>query len=316
MDRRLFLLSGVALLPAGAAFARRSGWRLAKAGEVKTASLTLKAADGRDVTVSVWAPAFRAPKRPLILFSHGANSAPGKYDRLLRSWAAQGWVVAAPLHVDSTDHPQAGKIDRTLFTPTRLADMALMADNAKAIEAAVGARVDAAAIVAAGHSYGGLIAQVLGGAEIQAFGTGAPIVARDPRVKAIVAFSPPGPVKGLVSAEGWAKIAVPMYLQTGTKDVLPMMAPTWEAHLVAHQSAPPGDQFAFVGTDVDHYFGNIIGRPELQAADQSQPFAAAVASSVAFLAAILLRDAGARRWLETGGVKADFGAAVHSFEKR
>jgi hypothetical protein len=34
---------------------------------------------------------------------------------------------------------------------------------------------------------------------------------------------------------------------------------------------------------VDHYFGNLIGRPEREAADQSAAFACAVTASLAFM---------------------------------
>ena len=59
---------------------------------------------GRKMEVWTW-PA-QGPRKGVILFSHGAASAPWKYEELINYWVAAGYAVYAPLHVDSTDHPQ------------------------------------------------------------------------------------------------------------------------------------------------------------------------------------------------------------------
>ena len=69
---------------------------------------------------------------------------------------------------------------------------------------------------------------------------------------------------------------------TGTADTLPMMAPTWDVHRVSFDVAP-GPSALFVGAGVDHYFGNIIGRPERTESGQGPQFDQAVTLTLAFL---------------------------------
>lgn len=53
----------------------------------------------RPVTTYLWYPpdvAATSP-RPLVVFGHGFATTPFRYERLLRAWAAAGYLVAAPL---------------------------------------------------------------------------------------------------------------------------------------------------------------------------------------------------------------------------
>jgi dienelactone hydrolase len=54
------------------------------------------ASRARTLVTAVWAPAPSAQRYPLIVFGHGFGVAPEIYERLLRRWAAAGYVVAAP----------------------------------------------------------------------------------------------------------------------------------------------------------------------------------------------------------------------------
>lgn len=247
-------------------------------------------ADGRAVPLRLWPAAGKT--HGFMVFSHGANSRPDKYDRLASAWAAAGWTVIAPLHADSPDHPGGGKIDPALGIPLRLADMRGI------ITARAALGLPDGPVIAAGHSYGALIAQIMGGAGLEAPGV------PDPDVAAIIAFSPPGPFPPRIPATAWASVARPMFVETGTGDVLPMMAPTWQVHRASYDTAP-GPAALFVGDGVDHYFGNIICRPERSEAPQTAQFDAALATSLAFLRLALagkslapLRRAGAS-WVET-----------------
>ena len=225
----------------------------------------LKLPDGRVVPLRIWRPSTR-PKS-LIAFSHGANSRPDKYDRLFAPLAAAGHLVVAPLHADSPDHPGGGKIAREDGIPMRMADM-------RGVSAQFGAGLPG---IAAGHSYGALIAQMLGGAA----GT-----TPDAATKAVLAWSPPGPFPPVITADTWRTVARPMLVVTGTADSLPVMAPTWEVHRLSYDVAP-GPSALFVGEGVDHYFGNIICRPERTEAPQTAQFEDAVAVSLAFLKLVL-----------------------------
>lgn len=234
--------------------------------------LSLQVASGRISQVSVWRA---ARPRGTILFSHGALSSPAKYQALLAPWAAAGFDVWAPLHVDSTDHPDTADFPGLASWPARLEDMAALA-----------AHVGAPHPVAAGHSYGGLVALTMGGAAAERpSGYLGPM--RDPRVRAVVAFSPPGPIPGLVSTRGYAALAVPALIQTGTADVPPagMSGEAgWRAHLAAFDAAEPGgDRFALVLDAVDHYFGGLICQSEVPGPRQSMQLVRAVEVSTLFL---------------------------------
>lgn len=252
VDRRHFVVGALA----GALIGVRV--RAAPAGRDRV----LRLADGREVPVRIWTPDGRA--KSLIAFSHGANSRPDKYDRLFERLAAAGHQVVAPLHVDSPDHRDAGKFTRPAQIALRIADM-------RGIFAAYGGALPQ---IAAGHSYGAMIAQMIGGA-----GPTTP----EPRVEALMAWSPPGAYAPMqIDAAMWKSLARPQLVITGTADLLPGLAPTWDVHRTSFDVAP-GPAALFVGEGVDHYFGNIICRPERQVAPQTAQFDDAVAVSLAFL---------------------------------
>jgi pimeloyl-ACP methyl ester carboxylesterase len=251
IDRRAAIAGGAAMM----------AWPARAAPVGSDSSLTL--ADGRPVPLRVWQPSGRP--RSLIAFSHGANSRADKYDRLYERLAAAGHRIVAPTHADSPDHPGGGKIAREDGIPMRLADMR-----------AILATADGAPAIAAGHSYGALIAHMLGGA-----GPTTPEA-----VKAVIAWSPPGPFPPAITAQTWASLTRPHLVVTGTADTLPMMAPTWDVHRVSFDVAP-GPGVLFVGEGVDHYFGNIICRPERPDAPQTAQFDDAVAVTLAFLDKVL-----------------------------
>ncbi|WP_162184727.1 alpha/beta hydrolase family protein [Sphingomonas hengshuiensis] len=262
------------------------------------ATIELKTAGGRAVSVSHWQPKGR--HRGIILFSHGAASAPWKYERLIQPWADRGWEVFAPLHVDSTDHPDTKAFPGLKSWAARVEDMRLLSEKL--------ARGD---YVAAGHSYGGLTALTLGGAAaVVPEGVAGPLA--DPRARSVLAFSPPPPLPGLISAEGYAALKVPALIQTGTMDLWPAAPPgpdAWRGHLAAFDAAPAGrDRYALVLEGVDHYFGGAICRPELPGPPQLAQLAQASALSLRFLDAFQRRDPAARRALDAA--RADAGVVV------
>ena len=204
----------------------------------------------RDISVWVWQPAGKS--KGVILFSHGNASAPWKYDPLIQPWVAAGFAVYGPLHVDSTDHPHHDQYKGMDSWRTRLEDMQLLADT-----------YGQNGYIAAGHSYGALTALVKGGANaLVPEGVASPTA--DPRVSLVLAFSPPPAIPGFIDKQGYAGLAVPALIQTGTKDIPMGGANDWTGHLDAYEmSAASGDHYALILEGVDHYFGGAICRPEL-----------------------------------------------------
>jgi hypothetical protein len=243
---------------------------------IGSADTVMTAPDGRAVKVRITWPRGAKARLPLLVLSHGAN---GTLDglTLFQRGLTRGRIVAAPQHPDSEANPDLAKVDRNAVLAQRMADMRLVIDNIGALERLSGARIDTRNIAAGGHSYGALIAQALGGAEVMGKDW------RDPRVRRVIAFSPPGPFPPLITAQGWAKMAVPQFVETGTADVVPPLAPKWEAHMVSFEAANVPGSVLWVGTGVDHYFGNRIQRLARKAPDQGAAFVTAVNLADAFL---------------------------------
>lgn len=221
--------------------------------------------------------------RGAIFFGHGAASAPWKYEALFAHWTRAGFAVLAPLHVDSSDHPDRAKFAGLTSWAARIEDMR-----------AVSATITEPHYIAAGHSYGAMAALALGGATpLLPDGVTGPIA--DPRAKLVLAFSPPGAMPPLIDAAGYAGLAVPALIQTGTADV-PPGASDWKGHLLAYETPKADrDRFALVLDGVDHYFGGAICRPELPGPKQFNQLDRAAALSVTMLKGWARGDKAARR---------------------
>lgn len=244
-------------------------------------AVSIKVGD-RDLDLTVVRPAV---VKGVVLFSHAAGATPQAYAALFDLWSQAGFMVVAPLHVDSLKHPRVA--DYTLQTafPVRIADMA--AAGAFAANVAAGLPV-----AAAGHSYGSLNALIRGGA-LEAM-----IHGRDPSTKAVLAFSSPGVIPGLIGPDAYASLTLPLMMITGDLDVVPGFIPEASAHLVPFETSPAGGKYLWVGKGVDHFFGNaIIGAGKDPA--QSAAFDQAAALSVVYLKATLLDDADAKTALAT-----------------
>lgn len=243
---------------------------------------------GRPVAVTEWKP--RGKPCGTILFSHGAGSAPKFYDLIVGPWIEAGWRVLAPLHVDSRDHPDTAAYPGLASWKARIEDMRVLI-----------AHMGKAPFLAAGHSYGGLVALTLGGAQpVPPAGMGLPLVPR--LASAVIAFSPPAPVPVLVTDEGYGALAVPALIQTGTIDLMPGMpvdGDGWKGHLAPFDAAKAGGQrYGLVLEGANHYFGGAIcdfrqpGPPQLAQIDLANRYAGL------FLAAFGTGDAQARAQLD------------------
>ncbi|SNS15315.1 MULTISPECIES: alpha/beta fold hydrolase [unclassified Azospirillum] len=248
--------------------------------------LSVKTAAGRAVAVHRWSAAGLSP-RGRILFSHGALSAPWKYLSLINAWTQAGYEVLAPLHVDSTDHPDRAAFQGMASWPARIEDVRAVADH-------IGGPY-----IAAGHSYGALVALCLGGAGPKVPET-VKTPLRDPRATAVVAFSPPGGGMGLVNQGDYAGLAVPALIQTGDRDVPPGGNADWRSHLLAYDDAAAGgNRYALVLAGVDHYFGGGICRPELPGPKQEAALSIAASLSILFMRAHGGGDQGALQVLRS-----------------
>ncbi|EZP72745.1 hypothetical protein BV96_01378 [Sphingomonas paucimobilis] len=136
---------------------------------VSVRSLPLSASNGRgeDLQVRVSAPV-QGDALPVIVFSHGFGSSMDAYGPLADYWAAHGFVVVQPTHLDSSRLALASDDPRRKdFWRFRVADIRRVLDELAAIIAAVpglGERADTFRIAVAGHSFGAWTASMLLGA--------------------------------------------------------------------------------------------------------------------------------------------------------
>ncbi|MGD1954599.1 MAG: alpha/beta hydrolase family protein [Sphingomonadales bacterium] len=251
--------------------------------------------DRRDtIPVMIWHPGqdgATSEALPVVLFSTGAFSSPEKYDALLKRWAQAGYAVLAPLHVDSERWTGPKPEKQTEGLAWRRLDMIATIDAIEQIEMEIDQALSISEVAAAGHSFGAMLAQVLGGAQP------GPLAGPIPRVvpvsvAAIIAISPPGPIPGYIEQAGWARMDAPQLLTTGSADIVPQMVPEWQLHLAGHYSHS-GKSWALVQQGVDHYFGNVIGRTEYPGPPQTEAFDEMVDITTAFLEAHVRRDAAA-----------------------
>ncbi|GAA2122500.1 alpha/beta hydrolase family protein [Glycomyces algeriensis] len=164
---------------------------------ITTAKPLVLSAPGRgdDLQVRVSAPA-TGTGLPVIVFSHGFGSSMDGYAPLVDFWAAQGFAVVQPTHLDSrtlglpADDPRTPEIWRI-----RVDDLKRVIDGLDVLESAtpgLAGRLDHARIAVAGHSWGAQTASMLLGARVLAADGTPGEDLSDPRVKAGALLALPG----------------------------------------------------------------------------------------------------------------------------
>jgi dienelactone hydrolase len=182
----------------------------------------------------------RNKPKGVVLFSTGWSASPGGYVRLQAVLALTGFVVLAPLHVDSRDYPdKTAKFDQRQVFMERIADM-------RAASAIAARDYPGLPVIAAGHSFGSLISLCEGGALANL----APF--RNPAVKAVLAFSSPGKVAGLIGPDSYKALTVPTMMITGTADTVEQFVTDPADHLYPVTASPPGGKYALVVAGADH----------------------------------------------------------------
>ena len=278
------VLIALAVLASAPVAAQERSCAAVLGGPAKQFAAELHDAQGRPIPVSVFHPD-KPGSYPLVVFSHGAFAAPERYAAMLAPLAGAGLIIIAPTHVDSEVFGTANRPAHAVTWMMRNAEMALALQPDAALDgrlASLGLAADRTRLVAMGHSYGALIAQLLGGATaIEP--DGGRVDRRNASVAAVVAWSPPGPLPGLMAKEGWHTLTAPALTITGTADVLPGFIDDWNAHRASFDAAPAGQRMLWVGEGVDHYFGGMFGRLRQADAPAQAMFNRALVTALAFI---------------------------------
>lgn len=124
---------------------------------------------GEDLQVRVSAPT-TGRDLPVIVFSHGYGWSMDGYAPLADFWAARGFVVLQPTHLDSRTLSLPAEDPRTpLIWRFRVEDLKRVLDRLDLLEASVpglSGRLDPSRIAVAGHSWGAQTASMLLGARV------------------------------------------------------------------------------------------------------------------------------------------------------
>ena len=177
--------------------AGRAGAHIAGHSTVVSVAPIVLPAPGRgvDLHVRVSAP-IAGDALPTIVLSHGNGQSLYAYGPLANYWAAHGFVVIQPTHLDSrTLGLMPGDPRRPQFWRFREEDLLRILDGLGLIETAVPVirgRLDRARIAAAGHSWGGQSASTLLGATHPDPDGGSVVDRTDTRIGAGVLLAVPG----------------------------------------------------------------------------------------------------------------------------
>ena len=245
---------------------------------------------GIDLQVKVTAPA-DGNNLPVIVFSHGNAWSMDGYEPLVDRWAAAGFVVVQPTHLDSRRHG-IGFDDPRFATVwrVRIADLHAVLDGLGDILDQVSglpARVDRDRVAVAGHSWGAMTAGTLLGARVlDAEGNPGEDFSH-PAVKAGVLVAAAGAGDTLTpfaltylpfARPDFSTMTTPALVIAGGKDqsALTTRGPDWFTDPY-HLSPAPKRLLSIA--EADHVFGGIAGENVAETTDENPARVALVADA-------------------------------------
>ena len=246
---------------------------------------------------------------PLVVYSHGFNCYRESYSGLTDHWASHGYAVVLPEHPDCpTAEGKLSPEDARNLLYIRIGDVARVLDALFApgqdLPGLTG-RIDYERKAIAGHSFGGMIAQITWGQPLKDLHS-SETVSYALGFDAAIVMSGVGPMPQMADG-AFDQTPGPMLVTGGTLDTGNTGGPTifpWEWRMSAYDLSPPGHKYSVALEEGDHYLGGLIcredrGGPENRGgAHDKEGLEILAGVTTAFLDAWLRNDAAAMRFLE------------------
>ena len=248
------------------------------------------AVPGRDVELQlrVSAPA-AGSELPILLLSHGHGpsnyvSSLHGYAPLANYYAARGFIVIQPTHLDSKTLPlrTSSHPDAPLFWRSRAEDMKRILDQLDTIERlvpAIAGRVDRSKVAVLGHSMGGHTASVLLGARHKAPHDGTAVSLAEPRIQAGVLLAAPGRGDALsphaaerypfFSTIDFSTMATPALIVAGDKDDSPHLTTAGAKWHADPYHLAPGPKALLTVFGGEHGLGGVSGYDLAETTDEN-----------------------------------------------
>jgi predicted dienelactone hydrolase len=275
---------------------------------------------GRVVPVKAYYPKDATGPSPVIVFSHGLGGTRDGYEYAGRHWASHGYVCVHLQHAGSDDavwkgsrQPQedlrkaarnpANAVNRPLDVRFAIDQLARAQKEDKRLKG----RLDLDRLGMAGHSFGAYTTLAAVG---QVFPTsaGKEAEAGDRRIKAAVIMSPTAPRTRAGLDRAYGRIKVPCLHLTGTRDGGVGITETKPAdRRLPFEHIKGADQYLVVFEGGDHMVFAAPKRKAGAGAKDAVFLDLVRMSTTAFWDAHLKGEAGAKAWLQGGGLKQALG---------
>ncbi|MDX2731908.1 MULTISPECIES: alpha/beta hydrolase family protein [Streptomyces] len=235
---------------------------------------------GEDLQIRVSAPA-TGGDLPVVVFSHGFGWSMNGYAPLADFWAAHGFVVLQPTHLDSRTLGLAAEDPRTpRIWRFRIEDLTRALDGLDTLEASVpglAGRLDHDRIAVAGHSWGAQTASTLLGARVLDSDGVPGEDMSDARIKAGVLLALTGLGDDLTpfAAENFPfmrpsfdRMTTSALIVAGDNDQSPLSTrgPDW---FTDPFTCSPGDKSLLTLFEAEHSLGGIAGYEVAETTDES-----------------------------------------------
>jgi len=263
----------------------------------------------RAIPVKFYFPHSTEPA-PVILFSHGLGSSIGSCAYLANAWAAHGFVSILVQHPGSDENIWRGRVrilnefrgafEQNWSSRTRAEDLRFVLDSLEQLAEShpqFAARMDKDRIGVGGIDLGALAALLLAGQVPPDHGTSL----HDPRVKAVLAMSPPVFPMHIGFRAMYQPITAPTLFITGTNDDSIIGQTTAAQRRIPFDAMVQNQRYLITLDGGDHrmYGGRIL--PFLGGRNDARFQAAIIRSSTIFWQAFLKDDPAAMQALDTHG---------------